>query len=166
MIGKGIVGTLAAVAIVFLLGSHAEAQLAKKGTYSGHFGWTAVGETIDVGEGRQFFAGQFNGTFFNDAGKGFLHGSSWVCPGVTDNINNIGQSGHGYCVVTDQDGDKALLTWEGGKDTKPGEGKGTFQWTSGTGKYAGIKGDNTYETKAVLPTAQGHNVHKGEWQLP
>lgn len=166
MKGKGLAGILAAAAIVLLLGTHAEAQLAKKGTYKGTYGHTAVGETIDAGEGRRLFGGVIKGSFVNDDGKGFLHGTSWVCPGTTDTLNDVSQGGNGYCVVTDTDGDKAFLTWTGKKESKKAVFSGTFQWTGGTGKYTGLKGNNTYNGTGILPTPEGYNVHEGEWQLP
>jgi len=42
---------------------------------------------------------------------------------------------------------------------------GDFQWTGGTGKYTGIKGNNTFD--AVFVTANsGYALQKGEWRLP
>ena len=166
MKGKGIVGILAAVAIVLLLGTYAEAQLAKKGTYKGTIGWNSTGKTFEMDDGREIFVGEFTGAFINEAGKGFMHGTSWACPGITETLNDVSQGGNGYCIVTDMDGDKAFLTWTGNKETKKGAASGPFQWTGGTGKYAGLKGDNTYKGMTILPTQQGYNVHEGEWQLP
>ena len=77
-------GTLAAIACVLWWGASAEAQLATQGTYAGHFGWYAVGKTVELEPGHEFFLGEYSGTFLNDAGQGFLHGTSWVCPGVND----------------------------------------------------------------------------------
>jgi hypothetical protein len=77
-------GTLAAVVLVLWCEASAGAQLAKQGTYSGHFGWYAVGKTVELEPGHEFFLGEYSGTFLNDAGPGFLHGTSWVCPGVND----------------------------------------------------------------------------------
>ena len=104
---------------------------------------------------------EFSGTFFNEAGQGFLHGTSWVCPGVNDLTNGASTASQGYCVVTDKEGDKAFLVWKGGKGFE-----GTYQWTGGTGKYTGLKGNNTFRGVPLPPTAQGYGLLKGEWQLP
>jgi hypothetical protein len=112
-----------------------------------------------------FFVGEFNGTVFNDAGSGFLHETAWICPGMNDLRNGISLAAQGYCVVTDKDGDKAFLTWKGHKGTAPNKGSGDFQWTGGTGKYTGLKGNNTYEAVVITPTS-GYSILKGEWQLP
>ena len=140
---------------------NAEAQLAKQGTYSGKFGWYAVGKGFEIEKGHEFWVGVFSGTFFNDAGEGFMHETSWVCPGVNDVINGVSQVSHGYCVITDKDGDKAFLVWKAGKGFE-----GDYQWTGGTGKYTGIKGNNTFRAFPLLPTSQGYGLLKGEWQLP
>jgi len=51
----------------------------------------------------------------------------------------------GYCVIADADGDHAYFIYEANDNNTPGhEVKGTFDYTSGTGKYKGITGNNTY----------------------
>ena len=72
---------------------------------------------------------------------------------------------HGYCIITDKDGDKAFLTWKG-KDTSPNVGGGDFQWTGGTGKYSGLKGNNTYRYTVISTTPAAWVIWEGEWQLP
>src|SRR5437867_2016424 len=142
-------------------GMNAEAQLAKQGTYSGKFGWYAVGKGFEIEKGHEFWVGEFSGTFFNDAGEGFMHETSWVCPGVNDVINGVSQVSHGYCVITDKDGDKAFLVWKAGKGFE-----GDFQWTGGTGKYTGITGNNAFTALLIGPTPSGYSLWKGEWKLP
>ena len=158
---KRTLGMLVAIGIVLFLGAHVEAQLTKQGTYTGHCGWSTVGKTFEIEKDHGFWVGEFSATCFNDAGQGFMHGTSWVCPGVNDVTNGVSTSSHGYCVVTDKDGDKAFVVWKGGKGIE-----GDYQWTGGTGKYTGIKGNNTFHSVALLPTSQGYSLLKGEWQLP
>src|SRR5215831_17112431 len=47
MITKAAWGTLTALVYVLGLGAPAEAQLAKQGTYTSHFGWYAMGRTYE-----------------------------------------------------------------------------------------------------------------------
>jgi len=159
-------GTLTALICVLVFGAHAEAQLPKQGTYTSHFGWYATGKTFELEKGHILFQGEFNGTNFNDAGHGFLHKTSVVCPGVNDVINGASRASQGYCVVTDQDGDKAFLTWKGHKATEPHKGGGEFQWAGGTGKYTGITGNNTYDAVFIVPPTSGYSLLKGEWRVP
>jgi len=161
---KGTCGMLAAVALVLLLGAHAEAQLAKQGTYTGLYGWTLSSTVHKVEEGHVFTQDVYKGTFFNDAGKGFLHESSWVCFGVTDLLNGKGDA-QGYCVVTDKTNDKAFLVWKGKIDPATGF-NGDYQWTGGTGQYTGLKGNNTFQATIIGSSSEGRGMLKGEWQLP
>ena len=94
-----------------------------------------------------------------------MHGTAWVCPGMNDLLKGVSLASQGYCIVTDKDGDKAFVAWKGRKETEPNKGGGDFQWTGGTGKYSGIKGNNTFEDVFVTPNS-GYSLQKDEWQLP
>ena len=142
----------------------AEAQLAKQGTYSGLYGWTLSSTVHKVEEGHVFTQDVYKGTFFNDAGKGFLHESSTVCFGVSDLINGKGDV-HGYCVVTDKANDKAFLVWKGKLDPATGF-NGDYQWIGGTGQYIGLKGNNTFQATIIGSSSESRSILKGEWQLP
>ncbi len=106
----------------------------------------------------------YKGTFFNDAGEGFLHEASWVCFGVSDVADEIGEAS-GYCVVTDMADDKAFAAWEGRIDPSTGF-KGEFRWTGGAGKYAGMTGNNTFDGLVIGSSSEGRGIITGEWQLP
>ena len=153
-----------------LLAGAAQAEdLAKTGTYSGVFGWLGDGTVHELEENHIFWVGDFTGIFLNDAGKGFLHHAAVECPGADDmDFNKSTERAMGYCIATDADGDKAYLIWrcEGDTVTCPG----TFEWTGGTGKYAGLTGNNTF-TGISGPINQsgrqsGTAPWKGEWKLP
>ena len=60
---------------------------------------------------------------------------------------------------------KAFAKWSGVDET-PGVGGGPFEWTGGTGKYAGISGDNTFRYALIGDTLAYSGVWEGEWQLP
>ena len=101
----------------------------------------------------------------NEAGQGFLHPAAVVCPFASDNVKGVSNS-HGYCNVTDAEGEKALLVFKC-KSPQPGARcDGDFQWIDGTGKYSGIKGNNSFHAGPVPKTTSGYAVWKGEWQLP
>ena len=161
MMPKAALVTLTAIVCVLGLEAHAESQLAKQGKYTSHFGWYAIGKTSELEKGHTLFQGEFNSTNFNDAGQGFIHKASVVCPGVNDMIDGVSRASQGYCIVTDQDGDKAFLVWKAGKGFD-----GDFQWTGGTGKYTGITGNNTFTAFLIGPSSSGYSVWKGEWKLP
>ena len=159
--------SIAALAMTILVYGSAtllQAQLPKQGTFSGKFGWVGSGSAYEM-DTRTFFVGSFTGPFTNDAGAGFLHNSAWVCPGVNDLVSGVTVAAHGYCIVTDADGDKVFESWYG-KGSAPGKGTGQFTWTGGTGKYHGITGGGTFEYTFIGTTSQGFSLAKGTWQLP
>jgi hypothetical protein len=162
---KAVLGVLGALTLVLVVSATAEAQLPKQGKYRGTLGARAVGTTHEIEKGHVFFVGAFSGVFFNDVANGFLDKSLVECPGVNDIVNGLSIGNHGYCTVTDKDGDKAFAVWKG-KDTSPNVGGGDFQWTGGTGKYSGIKGNNTYRYAGIGNTPAYSVVWEGGWQLP
>jgi hypothetical protein len=144
--------------------SAAQAQMAKQGTYSGWFGWHSIGQFTDLGKGNLFWVGEVSGAFANSAGSGFLHNTAVRCPAA-----NLIFNGHGFasgeCVVTDQDGDIAILTWS--CDAKAGTRcDGPMEWVGGTGKYQGISGKNSFNAGFVGPGPGGYSLWKGEYKLP
>ncbi len=52
-----VLGALATLVLVLCLGASAEAQLAKQGTYSTHFGWYATGKTFELEKDHVLFVG-------------------------------------------------------------------------------------------------------------
>jgi hypothetical protein len=154
--------TVLVVVVILFLGASAEAQLPKEGKYTSVFGWTFNGKVMEIEKEYLFIYGEYVGTNFNDEGKGFLHQTALVCSGSGYNLKGV-YKGAGDCVVTDKDGDKALLVWscEGGPRCD-----GEFQWTGGTGKFAGIKGKTVFNGGGIGNTNQGFTTFKGEWRLP
>ena len=58
------------------------ADLPKQGKYTGKFGWYATGKVFELEKDHIYWVGEFSGTIFNDAGSGFMHMASVVCPGA------------------------------------------------------------------------------------
>jgi hypothetical protein len=140
------------------------ADLPKSGKLTGKFGWYAIGKTVEIEKDHYFWTGEFNGTFFSDTSGGPMDLTSVVCPAMQD-VKNGKAFAHGYCVVTDTSGDKAYLSWKC-SGTFGDKCNGEFQWTGGTGKYTGIKGNNKFYGVTLLPTASGYSVWDGGWELP
>jgi hypothetical protein len=154
-----------ALLLVCASGVSAESQLPKRGTYEVRFFWQASGKWVQIETDRRFWVGEFNGTFFNDAGQGFFHRASGVCPGVRDVVKDV--NAHGYCVITDEDGDTASLIWKC-KGSERCEGDAEF--LSGRGKYTGIRGRSIIYAVPQSTTdpdgSTGYAGFKGAWQLP
>jgi hypothetical protein len=140
--------------------SHAADEMAV-----GDFGWFGVGKAHELEKGHFFWVGEFSGTFFSDKGDGGLfHLAGVKCPGWLDQDFNAGTSkGGGTCIVTDLQGDRAYLTWSNaGKPGPGGRGPGSFRYTGGTGKYAGMSGSGRFvgvtQVNWADGTASGYSI--------
>jgi hypothetical protein len=54
--------------------------------------------------------------------------------------------------------------WKG-EGIGPNASAGDFQWTGGTGKFAGIKGNNRWQGFGIGETPRGAVVWEGEWLM-
>ena len=76
--------------------------------------------------------------------NGVLDHMTWHCSGLAEFSNGIGQT-QGFCAGRDPVGDQVVFNWESEKHAPQQRVvRGTFTWTGGTGKYAGIRGNATY----------------------
>ena len=139
--------------------------LAKTGSARAHSGWSATGQLKDLGENHAVWTGVYWGASFNDTGKGLFHKVVWNCPGTTI-IRNGSYVHHGYCVLTDPDGDKIYGTSEGRGPADGVDLVGTVTYDRGTGKYAGIQGNHTYKCSGVGADSQAFCVQEASYRLP
>jgi hypothetical protein len=163
VVGAVSAAALGTIALVLTFGVNA-AELPKRGSYQGVFAWHATGQPVEVEKDHVLWGDKATGSFRNDAGDGFLHAAVVVCTAAGEFKQGKVIHDSGNCVATDKDGDKAVLTWK--CTSCPSETQtGEFQWTGGTGKYAGLKGRTTYQQTNVGPGI-GWSVWKGEWERP
>lgn len=143
----------------------ADEPLLKSGSAKVHSGWSSTGQVKDLGEKHAVWTGVYFGTSFNDSGKGFLHKAAWICPGATM-INAGSYIHHGYCFLTDSDGDKIY----GMSEAKgPAEGVdlvGVVTYEAGTGKYQGIQGSHTYKCSGIGTDGQAFCRQEATYRLP
>lgn len=158
-------GILGVITLALAFGSTAQGADARQGTFKGKFGVRFTGTVTEIEKDHVFYSGAFSGVFFNDVAGGFVDKSSVECPGINDVVNGLATLNHGYCIVTDKDGDKAVLKWQG-KDSSKGVGGGDQHWIGGTGKYTGLTGKSTYRYTAIGSTPAFSVVWEGEWKLP
>ena len=153
-------------ALLLMMGAVAQAEaLPKKGSFSGVFSWyVSSGETLEVAKDQLAWGGVASGAFKNDAGNGFLHSAAAACTFSGGFKKDAVTHNGGDCVATDPEGDKIAMAWK--CTTCPTAGD--FQWTGGTGKYAGIKGRGTYTQVDAGPPGgkSGWSTWKGQWELP
>ena len=87
--------------------------------------------------------------------------SSDECVGKYEYMPDESWKGSGTCTETVKGGDKRVYTWEEGSHLK----ESTYKYTSGTGKYEGIKGGGTYHTDELTSTLCT-GWYKGKIELP
>ena len=118
----------------------ASAQMLE-GTLSGTFAAFGTVNAKATGKERTVLAIDENGLSVTN---GLLDHMTWNCSGLADFTNGIGQT-QGFCAGRDPVGDQVVFNWESEKHAPDQRVvHGTFTWTGGTGKYAGIRGDGTY----------------------
>jgi hypothetical protein len=85
--------------------------------------------------------------------------------GITDVIDGKGTQ-RGYFVNTHTDGDTDCGTFEGKVSTAGGQFvvEGTYQYTGGTGRYKGMTGAGTFQTRVTSPRTV-EATHQGTYQL-
>ena len=132
----------------------------------GYFGWLGVGTAVEVEKGHFYWTGEFSGTFFNDDGAGSpLHLAGVKCPAWFDANYNTGKTkAGGYCIIRDLSGDQVTATWQNAGGTTPGDrAAGTFDYISGTGKYEGISGRNSFVGFTMVNWADGKVSGYSTW---
>jgi hypothetical protein len=166
-----------ALSVVVLYGPATAAELPKEGTFTATYTGFGTYKGTAVGKERIISTWDENAL---SVGSGFLDRATWHCFGLNDTTalattQRAGPApgvtvGHGYCVVTDPDGDQIavdLVIDKHAMDAKSWNGTGTF--TTGTGKYTGISGSYTYVVHVgeFRPTTEGtyFNYGSGSGQL-
>jgi hypothetical protein len=123
--------------------------------------WQGRGQWVEVEKDHQVFVGEVSGTSFNDAGEGFLHRATAVCPSMRDVVRGV-TNANGYCVFTDEDGSKATFVW---KCKGRGRCDGEAEWMGGTGKYARLTGRLVISVEVLDPLRDsGSATLKGAWE--
>ena len=125
-----------------------------------------VEQTYELEKGHVFVLGQAHGVFLNDVADGFIDKTELICPRVLDIVGGVPVAQHGYCIVTDKDGDKAFLVWEG-KGTADLEPEGApSSGPVAPGSTPGLQGNNTFRYTSIGKTAAFVVVWEGDWRLP
>ena len=150
------------VALAGVLALSISAAYAEQEKAVGVFGWNGVGKTYEVNKGHFYWVGEFTGTFFSDKGEGGLfHNAGVKCPASFEVDPNGKTKGDGYCIITDKNGDQAFCKWQNAG--VPDRGPGTFRYVGGTGKYAGLSGENTFVGSTQVIWKDGTSTGYAIW---
>jgi hypothetical protein len=163
--------TLVIAALALGISMPALAQM-QEGQYSGTYSAFGTAKATTIGKERLLTVWDENGVGLATKANGFLDHATWHCWGLGDFTNGMGQ-GHGYCVGTDPAGDQVVGTVADEKHTMDQKNvTGTFTFTMGTGKYAGVTGSGTFveHGNEFRPTAEGtypsNTTYQGSYKIP
>jgi hypothetical protein len=152
-----------AIGVAAILAHSAQAQTAaKQGEETVTHTFTFVDKTMKLGDRTAIFR-ELTGLSRNDKGSGMFHNLGMRCWGFIDIIDSKASS-IGRCVEADAEGDQIFSTFE----NKAGVGAHTL--TGGTGKYAGISGQQAFSSVSIVKGPDGVSVMtialKATWQRP
>jgi hypothetical protein len=102
---------------------------------------------------------EYDGVVFNGDNKPFLEKARYQVVHLFD-----AGAAHGYKTFTDPDGSKVFAKYTL-KEMKLPDLRGVFEFTGGTGKYAGITGGGSYHVVIVSDTASWDEL-RGEYRIP
>ena len=129
-------------------------DLPKEGALKGTYFSFGTAKAVPIGKEKLLIAWEENGLQLTD---GFLDHVTWHCWGTGDYVNGMGQD-RGNCVGTDPSGDQEVFSTDDEKHSPDQKVvSGTFTYTAGTGKYAGISGGGKWTGHAgeFRPAAEG-----------
>lgn len=153
---------VAIVAGAMAAGSVAFAEIPKSDSYSMPLGLAASGKLMELGKGHLFWSGEFKGAGQNLQGA-FMKYHAWDCSGSNDILDGTASIA-GFCRVTDQDGDVAIVKYAG-RFAAGGPMSGKGNWIGGTGKYTGIRGGHSFTCNNV-GAAEAACTVEGKYELP
>jgi hypothetical protein len=136
----------------------------EKGKFKGHAALVATKtETIKVEDQAEhvIYQMQEDGVMFNDAGSGLLDKARYQVIYMSD---SGGMVSGGYKTFTMADGSKVFAKFAD-TEAKPPVYKGTWQFTGGTGKYVGIKGQGVWTYTSIVDGV-AWDVFEGDYELP
>lgn len=149
---------------------NAEAQLAKKGKFSGNF--AVAGKVLVMhmkDKAPVFILVEYYGHTTNDDGSGIFHMNSNNCNFAVEVVQMPKTVGTGFCTFRDADGD--TVTFRGSaKGILGGPTDATFTLDHGTEKYKDITGTGWYKAIPAPYFEQGkfqvNGRYGGSYQIP
>jgi hypothetical protein len=146
------------------------AELPKEGAFTGTYSGFGTFKATPIGKERLLLVFDENGLTLTN---GFLDHTNMHCWGLADFTYGVGQV-HGYCVITDPAGDQVVGNLGPDEKHTPDQKswRSSYNFTTGTGKYAGIGGSSTnvIHLNEFGPTPEGtyliYITLQGTYKLP
>ena len=152
----------------FVIETAGYAEMAKEGTSTSTQAYSGTFKIIAMEQERLHMIYEMYGPTISDLDTDPLHNSTFRCLGALHAVKGAFNDS-GFCANTLLNGDKAYAAYKGTGEFGGGS-KGTYTWTGGTGKLAGIDGGGEY-TAIELPSAaegtfQGYSKLVNHWKIP
>lgn len=139
----------AAIAAALLLGAAEAANAGERIEESGHEAFaTIVWDELELDEGHSFAWWRGEGVGFDDDPTSPAYLNTGDCAATYEFMPDDTYKASGFCTYTDRDGDKWFVKWWEGSDME----EGRYEYTGGTGKYAGVTGGGTYTGEELTDT--------------
>ncbi len=141
------------VAAALLLAGTSMAQADFEQTVKAFSAWTGRGQMFQTNEHRSTFVGAFTGMVYIETDKGPLDAGFMVCPAIVDVDDRDGsQVVKGRCTIVAKDGSRAFSDLECTGVHLVGC-DGTFTFTGGTERFAGITGGGPVTVRSGINEA-------------
>jgi hypothetical protein len=153
----------AALSLMFAMGGGSSTKAEDSGKWFGRAVLVTTSTKVARVEDRPdhtLSVTECDGVVFNGDGKPFLDKARYQIVDFTD----AGASSIGYKTFTEADGSKVFAKYTL-KEAKLPDLRGVFEFTGGTGKYAGITGGGEYHVVIVSDTALWDEL-RGEYKIP
>lgn len=146
----------AALLVLICLGSVVQAE---SGSARAIITWDGEGRVFQVGPTTVRFLGAFEGIIYIETSDGALDEGFVRCPAIQElDMEKGTTTAEGHCMITASGGDTAYARWS--CSGKPGQCKGKFDLTGGTGEFKGAKGSSVLKVRSPL-RALSANVASG-----
>lgn len=165
---KVTVALLFSLALSFVFGANAIAQISKEGTVSILTFSNSTLKFLSMGQERVHVTYEAFGLTLSDTGEGLFHNASMRCIGANHAVNGAFDDDSGFCVYTHPDGDQIFATYKATGKVGVGS-RGTAIIVGGTGNFTGIQGSLDFTRVPVRPAAEGTSQvylkSKGQYKL-
>jgi len=157
---KSILILVLSLVLLLTFGINVQAQ-SKEVTESGITTYYVTSKVLPLGEGIIYFSYEGTGLTVNDTGGGLFHNATVRALGGMKIEKGVFKDERGWAAWNLQGGDKVFGTYEMTGNVNPGGvsfAKGTWTFTGGTGKAAGIQGSFEMNRRTVRSTLEGVGI--------
>ncbi len=111
--------------------------------------WDGEGRVFRIDTDTMMFLGAYEGIIYIETSEGELNEGFVMCPATQKlNLKTGTTTAEGHCMITPSGGDTVYAKWT--CSGEPGQCRGTFTLTGGTGRFEGITGSSQLAVRSPL----------------